>query len=162
MSKLKSGNSSCKFFIWKTFRHLLFSDFLMRTMPSVVKQAWANPLPFNFLPLRAMFSFINVKFSLMKTSVFWLKPYFSLLRFCKFLLFNRAFLQCFLFRKWTIVFLWFAAIWFSYSVTCFNIIGGNINLNVREHWDYSFLQIPLRNMCGDSWNNNTVSPAILL
>ena len=49
-------------FIWKTFRGLLFSDFLMRTMPSFVKQAWTNPLCFNFLPLKAMFSFINVMF----------------------------------------------------------------------------------------------------
>ena len=104
MSKLKSGNSSRKFFIWKTFRDLLFSDFLMRTMPSIVKQAWTNPLRFNFLPLKAMFSFITVKFSLMRTLVLWLKPCFSLSKFYNFLLFNRAFLQCFLFRKRTIVF----------------------------------------------------------
>ena len=36
-------------------------------MQSIVKQAWSNPLHFNFLPLKAMFSFISVKFSLMKT-----------------------------------------------------------------------------------------------
>ena len=129
-------------------------------MPSIVKQAWTNPLRFNFLPLKAMFSFITVKFSLMKTLVFWLKLCFSLSKFCNFLLFNRTFLQCFLFRKYT-VFL-FVAIWFPYSITCFKIIGGNNNLNVREHWDHCFLQIPVRNMCWDSWNSNSVSPTILL
>ena len=93
----------CKIFIWKTFRSLLFSNFLMRTIPSIVKQAWTNPLRFNFLPLRAIFSFINVKFLLRKTLVFWLKPCFSLSKFCNFLLYSRAFL-CFLFRKRFIVF----------------------------------------------------------
>ena len=81
---------------------LLFSDFLMQTMSSTVKQAWTNPLHFNFLPLKAIFSFTTVTFSLMKTLVFWLKLCFSLSKFCNFLLFNRAFLQCFLFRKRTI------------------------------------------------------------
>ena len=72
-------------------------------MSSTVKQAWTNPLHFNFLPLKAIFSFTTVTFSLMKTLVFWLKLCFSLSKFCNFLLFNRAFLQCFLFRKRTIV-----------------------------------------------------------
>ena len=85
----------------KNFRGLLFSDCLMRTLPSIVKQAWTNPLRFNFLHLKAMFSFISVKFSLMKTLVFWLKPCFSLSKLYNFLLFNRAFLQYFLFRKST-------------------------------------------------------------
>ena len=70
-------------------------------MSSTVKQAWTNPLHFNFLPLKAMFLFITAKFSLMKILVFWLKLCFSLSKFCNFLLFNRAFLRCFLFRKRT-------------------------------------------------------------
>ena len=131
-------------------------------MPSVVKQAWTNPLHFNFLLLKAIFSFTTVMFSLMKTLVFWLKLCFSLSKLCNFLLFNRAFLKCFLFRKHTIVFFLFVAIWFPYSVACFSIIEGNINRNVREHWGNCFLQIPLRNMCWDSWNNNIVSPTILI
>ena len=102
-SKLKSGNSSREFLIWKIFSCLLFPDFLMPRMPSVLKQAWTNLPGFNFLQLKAMFSFINVNFLLMKTSVFWLKPSFSLSKFCNFLLFNRAFLQWFLFRKCSIV-----------------------------------------------------------
>ena len=73
-------------------------------MPSIVKQAWTNLLCFNFLALKAIFSFITVKFSLMKSLVFWLKLCFSLSKFNNFLLFNRAFLQCFLFIKRTIVF----------------------------------------------------------
>ena len=60
-----------------------------------------------------------------------------------------------------LLFFLFVAIWFPYSMTCFNIIGGNINLNVREHWDYCFLQISLRNMHWDSWNSNIVFPVIL-
>ena len=39
-----------------------------------------------------MFSFISVKFLLMMTLVFWLKPCFSLSKLCNLLLFNRAFL----------------------------------------------------------------------
>ena len=46
-----------------------------------------------------MFTFISVNFSLMKTLVFWLNLCFSLSKLCNFLLFNRAFLQCLLFRK---------------------------------------------------------------
>ena len=85
---------------------LLFSDFIMWTMPSIVKLEWTNPLRFNFLPLKAMFSFISQVFidEDFSVLVFWIKPCFSFSNFCNFLLFNRALLQCFLFRKCTIVF----------------------------------------------------------
>ena len=64
-------------------------------------------------------------------------------------------------HKWHYCFFLFVPIWFPYSVTCFNIICKNINFNVREHWNYCFLQIPLRNMPWDSWKN-IVSPDIML
>ena len=74
-------------------KYLLFSDFLMQKMPSFIKYTWNNSLHFNFLPWKAIFSLINVKFSLMKTLVFLLKPCFSWSKFCNFLLFNRTFLR---------------------------------------------------------------------
>ena len=74
-------------------KYLLFSDFLMQKMPSIIKYTWNNSLHFNFLPWKAIFSLINVKFSLMKTLVFLLKPCFSWSKFCNFLLFNRTFLR---------------------------------------------------------------------
>ena len=83
----------------KIFWGLRFSDFIMRDMPSIVKQGWTNPIRFSFLPLKAIFSLISVKFSLMKTLVFWLKPCFSLYKFCNFFFVQQCTLTTFPVQK---------------------------------------------------------------
>ena len=155
--KIRSRNSSRKFFKWKTFRGLLFSDFLMRTMSSIVKQAWSNLLWFNFFPLKAMFSFINVKSSLLNTfsTMFFFIQVFQLSSV------QQGFLTMLPVQKTH----HYVLIW-CYLVSSFcDMIEchfGKHYFNFREHWNYCFLQIPLRNMPWNSWNNNIFSADILL
>ena len=110
-------------FVMKNFKGLIFYDILMQAIAWLVKQRWANPLHFDFLPLKTIFSFIRVKSFLMKTLVFWLNGDFSLSKLCNFLLFNMDFLQCFRFRN-NIVF-----------KICFYMF---IHLKKKGYWGWNF------------------------
>ena len=80
--------------MWWTLNAFDFSVFLIKTIPSLVKQEWILLFLFNFLPQNAMDSFTRVKFLLIKILLFRLKLYFiSLSILISFFLFNNAFLQ---------------------------------------------------------------------
>ena len=56
--------------MWWTLNAFDFSLFLIKTIPSLVKQEWILLFLFNFLPQNAMDSFAQVKFSLIKNVIF--------------------------------------------------------------------------------------------
>ena len=132
-------------FMWWILNGLHENDFFMCTIPSPVKHAKINPPRLSFLQLKAMFSFINVKFSLSNILVLGL----NVTHLSSIFIFSNAFLQYFLFAKRIIVFFLINFIRLSNSMAIFNIWRFNFNIYIPKYWYKCAFQFII---CNGIWN----------